>query len=150
MRSVFLSRIITGDDGTLGLLTAGDRTFWTMELPWRDNQRAMSCIPEGEYECHIRKSRKYGWVYHIRSVPDRSDILLHNGNVAGGKGYVTHSKGCILLGTKFGRLKTPSGVQRAVLLSKKATRQFRKHMGHQPFMLIVGGMSCLTRFSLAA
>ena len=71
----------------------------TLELPWLDNKRNISCIPEGEYECVRYKSAKRGIVYKVLSVEDRSDILIHIGNYAAGKRVDT--KGCILPGLGF-------------------------------------------------
>ena len=58
----------------------------TLELPWLDNKRNISCIPEGEYECVRYKSTKRGIVYKVLAVEDRSDILIHIGNYAAGSG----------------------------------------------------------------
>lgn len=69
-------------------------TCKTLELPWRDNQRMVSCIPEGEYMVHKRAGhalRKYTH-FHIQDVPNRTWILIHSGN------YVWHVQGCVLVG----------------------------------------------------
>ena len=64
----------------------------TLELPWKNNKRNISCIPEGTYEVKKRYSEKYKNHFHILNVPDRAYILIHSGN------YYTHTKGCILVG----------------------------------------------------
>jgi hypothetical protein len=81
----------------------------------------------------IRLSNKYGRVYWVRKVPNRTYILIHSGNYAGDKsqGYKTHVMGCILLGKKSGFL----GGQTAVLNSRIAVRQFVSHMEYEPFEL---------------
>lgn len=94
----------------------------SLELPWRDNARNISCIPAGTYRCTWHKSPRFGWTYWVRNVPDRSGILFHAGNWAGdtSHGYRTHSWGCILLGRRRGMLKG----QQAVLASRLAVRDF--------------------------
>ena len=45
---------------TLGQLDVGDLTLYTLELPDLDNQRRISCIPEGTYRVVTHNSRKFG------------------------------------------------------------------------------------------
>ena len=70
----------------------GDFTFKTLELPWKNNNRKVSCIPEGTYNCVKRYSSKYKDHIHILDVPGRDMILIHNAN------YVTQLLGCIAVG----------------------------------------------------
>lgn len=63
-----------------------------MELPDKQNQRRISRIPEGEYDCVKRYSEKYKDHFHILNVPNRSYILIHVGN------YNRNTKGCLLPG----------------------------------------------------
>ena len=69
----------------------------TLELAWRDNEKRVSCIPDGEYKCRVRLARESGsrdYVHLlVQDVPDRSYILFHRGN------YPSDSRGCILIGT---------------------------------------------------
>lgn len=73
---------------------AGDVQFQckTLELPWKENKRNISCIPEGVYTVGKRFSQKYGWHFHVKDVPGRSYILIHPGN------YHFQIRGCILVG----------------------------------------------------
>jgi len=140
MKDVFLVRTVTSDQGTEGFLTQLESEFFcrTLELPWRDNQRSISCIPAGEYIVRIRQSPKYGKIYWVTNVPDRNWILIHSGNVAGDvkKGFRTHVQGCILLGKKHGYLYD----QRAVLTSRPTVKSFMRTMNYESFKLtIVGG-----------
>jgi len=66
--------------------------FLTLELPWKDNQRRVSCIPIGEYTVVKRWSKKFGNHFHVLDVPNRDYILIHKGN------YHTDILGCILPG----------------------------------------------------
>ena len=133
METVNIFRLKRSDQGTEGLLVSGDYNCRTLELPWRNNQRQISCIPPGEYEVDIRLSNKYGRVYWVRRVPDRTYILIHSGNFAGDKSleFKSHVMGCILLGKRSGYL----GGQIAVLNSRITVRSFMEHMNYQSFKL---------------
>ena len=62
-------------------------SFMTLELAWRDNQRRISCIPEGKYELHPWQSAKFGKCLRV-TMPGgdatitggRTGILMHKGN----------------------------------------------------------------------
>lgn len=102
---------------TFGFIVAGDSSFHTLELPYRDNKKNQSCIPKGSYPCNYlprSASGKYRSVYHVRNVQDRSGILIHAGNVP------DQTKGCVLIGKRRGWL---AGVP-AVLNSRSALNDF--------------------------
>jgi hypothetical protein len=68
--------------------------FKTLELPWKDNQKNISCIPEGEYlvwKMHPNAKRKYQYFW-VQDVPGRDSILWHPGN------YTHQILGCTLPG----------------------------------------------------
>jgi hypothetical protein len=62
----------------------------SIELPWKDNQHGISCIPEGQYALGRRFSPKFGWHLEVKEVPNRSNILIHPANDA-----LHELKGCI-------------------------------------------------------
>lgn len=66
---------------------------YTLELPWKDNQRRVSCIPEGKYKAVKHRSPKFGNSVWIKDVPNRSEILIHPAN------YVRQLLGCIAVGS---------------------------------------------------
>jgi len=69
--------------GTNGLLLCGGRVLClTIELPWKENARLVSCIPEGRYTLRPRINRKFGRHLEVRGVPGRSLILIHPANDA--------------------------------------------------------------------
>lgn len=133
MEDVTIIRIRQSDQGTEGILISDDFKCFTLELPWKDNQPNISCIPTGEYQTTIRVSPHFGRVYWVTEVEGRSYILIHAGNWAGdiSKDYITNTYGCILLGQKRGIL---SG-QKAVLLSRPAIRKFMDKLQGQDFNL---------------
>lgn len=82
-------------DCTLGRLSVGGFQCFTLELPWLENQRGVSCVPRGKYKAFKRNSQKNGLVVEFRSVPDRSSIQIHSGN------YTRQIEGCILVGSSI-------------------------------------------------
>jgi len=70
------------------------RVAYTLELPWKENQRRVSCIPLGLYEVHEHQAPNYPKAksYWVQNVPNRSEILIHYGN------FHRDTKGCILVG----------------------------------------------------
>ena len=93
------------DTATLGSWYDGsDLVCKTIELPQRDNQRNISCIPEGLYfvtkEPPIAKKDPFGRKYRpythfrVHNVPDRGGILVHTAN------FVSQLRGCIAVGSR--------------------------------------------------
>ena len=54
----------------------------TIELPWKENLRRISCIPEGTYFVKKRFSPKFKWHIEIKNVKNRDLILFHPANNA--------------------------------------------------------------------
>ena len=78
-------------DGTNGLLAyAGKPVCQTIELPWRNNRRSVSCIPEGRYRLLRRMHYKHGDQLALSHVPGREAILIHPANFA-----LRELQGCI-------------------------------------------------------
>ncbi len=86
---------------------------YTGELPWRNNQQQVSCIPPGEYTVGPWNSKRFPNTYHIKNVTNREAVLIHTGNLCGdkSKGYLSHVRGCICVGERMGKIRE----QRAVL-----------------------------------
>lgn len=87
--------------GTRGVLAMPDGwACFTVELPWRGNKVALSCIPEGEYPLKLRRSHAVeratggeylsGW--EVTEVPGRTYIMIHPAN------YPPELEGCIAPG----------------------------------------------------
>jgi hypothetical protein len=140
MKQVTLTRFATRDSGTYGKLRCEDFVCFTAELPWRMNLKGISCIPAGKYQVRVIQSPKFGKVYNVQAVPNRSHILIHSGNFSGdtSKGFVSHVEGCILLGKRVGRLQNKYGkLQTAVMISKPTVTAFMEFMQNQEFTLTV-------------
>lgn len=71
----------------------------SIELPWLNNKRNVSCIPEGEYNAVKELHQTRGKVFRLPYVRGRTGILVHKGNYVAG--YVKDSEGCILPGNYF-------------------------------------------------
>ncbi|MBC7410134.1 MAG: hypothetical protein H7339_17260 [Arcicella sp.] len=85
-------------DGTNGRLECeGKFICWTIELPWKGNERRVSCIPEGEYFLNKRYSQKFQWHLEVIDVKNRKLILFHPANNA-----LRELNGCIAPVTKCG------------------------------------------------
>lgn len=128
---------MTGPQGTFGKLRVVEEDYecFTGELPWRDNRRSISCIPEGTYECNYLDrtySGKFKKVYHVTEVSGRTGILIHKGNYCGdeAQGFKSDIDGCILVGKELGRLDGQHAVRRSAaamddLLRALGTESFR-------------------------
>src|SRR5690349_18869896 len=55
-------------------------SFVTIELPWRNNQQGISCIPKGIYTVKKFMSLKHGLCFLIMDVPGRSMCEIHAAN----------------------------------------------------------------------
>lgn len=94
---IIIDRIYRSDctlgEGYLNLKTEDPTLcFKTLELPWLNNQKKISCIPEGIYSYQFYESPKFGKVILINNVPKRSMIEIHPGN------FTSDIQGCILPG----------------------------------------------------
>ena len=95
--NLLILRNTFSDESTIGELFLNGETFCdTLELPYRDNQKSVSCIPTGEYKVRLRLARESATRDYlhllVQEVKDRSHILFHRGNSA------KDTRGCILVG----------------------------------------------------
>lgn len=80
-----------GATGVNGILYLNEQQLcYTIELPWKNNQPQISCIPEGSYWISKRYSPRFEWHLHVQDVPERSMILIHPANHA-----MKELRGCI-------------------------------------------------------
>lgn len=78
----------TATNGSLFLM--GQELCKTIELPWKQNRKQISCIPEGIYSIRFRVSKKFSRHIELLQVPGRSLILIHPANHA-----LKELRGCI-------------------------------------------------------
>jgi len=96
-KTVYLLRRVSAPDRTLGMLLVCDELtiqarFATLEPPWKDNERNISCIPAGVYVIRPRTSPKFDDHLIVENVPGREYILCHRGNTP------EDTAGCVLVG----------------------------------------------------
>lgn len=71
------------EKGTNGaLFLQGKFLGFAIELPWKQNEKRVSCIPEGKYELVPRYSQKFKHHLLLKNVEKRSLILIHPANDA--------------------------------------------------------------------
>lgn len=108
-------RLESTPEATLGVLKIQSKMFCvTLERPDLNNQKNISCIPEGVYLCQQINSPRFGKTYEVLNVPDRTHILFHIGNT------IQNTTGCILLGQYVGKI----GSERAILNSSNTHKSF--------------------------
>ena len=57
--NLLLIRDTLNDVSTMGKLFLNGEEFCdTLELPWKQNQRSISCIPAGQYDARLRLPRE--------------------------------------------------------------------------------------------
>jgi len=84
-------------EGTNGKLECEGKLICnTIELPWKNNETKVSCIPEGKYFIRKRYSKKFQWHLEFIEVKNRSLILFHPANNA-----LKELNGCIAPVTKI-------------------------------------------------
>jgi hypothetical protein len=84
-------------EGTNGKLTCEGKLICnTIELPWKNNEKRVSCIPEGKYFLEKRYSTKLKRHIEVKNVANRSYILFHPANNA-----LQELNGCIAPVTKL-------------------------------------------------
>ena len=84
-------------DGTNGKLECEGKLICnTIELPWKNNETKVSCIPDGKYFIKKRYSRKFRWHLEVIDVKNRKLILFHSANNA-----LKELNGCIAPVTKI-------------------------------------------------
>lgn len=134
--TIVLNRVYR-HNGTHGDLVFPDGTVYdTLENSWEDNQRRISCVPEGIYPMRMRYSPivkrtsggefSEGW--EIADVPNRDYIMCHIGN------WTKDTAGCLLIGST----KAFDGNEPVVWGSSSAFRKFMAKMeAHDEWRLII-------------
>ena len=98
MKIITLNRIISSDEGVLGLLHINGKPISvTLERPWKDNMAWESCIPFGLYPLtRLERSKAFKYPHYLlEGVQDRTFIKIHVAN------YPSELHGCIGVGSYF-------------------------------------------------
>ena len=131
MINLLLIRDTFSKESTIGeLFINGERICDTLENPWQDNQRNISCIPEGEYPVRLRLARESASRDYlhllVQDVPNRDYILFHIGNKS------SDTRGCILVGLGSQQNVVNNSVLAMDLLIKEIL-----HLGGENINLII-------------
>jgi hypothetical protein len=131
MINLLLIRDTFSEKSTIGeLFLNGERMCDTLENPWQDNQRNISCIPEGVYPVRLRLPRESATRDYlhllVEDVENRSYILFHRGNSA------KDTSGCILVGLGTQQDVVHNSVLAMDLLIKEVI-----HLGAENINLII-------------
>lgn len=132
---LILTRI--SDDGlqTVGKLELFDQSgnlllaFDTLELPYKYNQRRVSCINQGVYIIRRHYSIRHGNCFALLNVQGRDNILIHTGN------FNKDTKGCILIGHGYKDLDNDN--EKDLLNSKVALNNLLRTMVPQTTITII-------------
>ena len=131
MINLLLIRDTFSKESTIGeLFINGERICDTLENSWQDNQRNISCIPEGVYPVRLRLPRESATRDYlhllVQEVPNRDWILFHRGNTA------KDTSGCILVGLGTQQDVVSNSVLAMDLLIKEVI-----HLGGENINLII-------------
>jgi len=139
MQKVFLYRKTDTGKETNGIIQFTTKEgvqsqCFTLELPWKNNQHDISCIPIGSYDCQWTFSPHLNrYTYEVLNVPNREGIRIHSGN------FVSDLLGCIALGTAESDLNRDGMID--IMNSRWAIETFENIMDKQPFTLIISHSS---------
>ena len=77
----FLIRDIWHPGSTLGQFVYEKfHICYSLELPWKNNERGVSCISEGEYDIMFMVHPKFGRCIYFPFVEGRSEVFMHVAN----------------------------------------------------------------------
>lgn len=129
-----LTRKTFTDKETLGEIVCYNGTneikFKTLELPWKNNKKDISCIPTGTYVCTWTRSFKFpNGTYEVKNVSGRSGIRIHVAN------YYTQIQGCIAIGTDIKDINNDRQID--TINSNIAFNTMNGFFGKKSFTLII-------------
>ena len=144
MKEVTLKRFSDDTKQSLGILSfiKDDGQLFvckTLELPWKNNQSNVSCIPAGSYSCKYTRSNRMStekrhdvFTYEVLSVPERGGIRIHSAN------FFSQLLGCIALGDAHQDINSDNEMD--VVHSGATITSFENLLEKQDFKLIVSGV----------
>lgn len=121
---------------TLGVMNVDNGGFVSksLELPWKNNQNNISCIPVGTYICKYTRSPRISKVkgedfftYEIMDVPNRGGVRIHSAN------YFHQLRGCIALGNAAKDMDMDGCND--ISHSGDTIKAFEKYMNYEDFEL---------------
>ena len=122
---VYMTRFAWLPSGVVGSIRWGDKSAYTLEPAWRDNEPYKSCIPDGVFRCRKFSGARWPDTYQICDVPGRSAILFHPAN------WPHELQGCIALGRDY----QINGKSPQLMQSRDITERFIDEMHALGFWL---------------
>lgn len=123
-------------EGTNGALFHDDQfVCFTIGLPWRCNERNVSCIPDGTYEITPFYSPQFKHHLRVLEVPNRNGILIHPANDA-----LTELRGCIAPVSQLTGIGKGLGSRRALDQLLMCVETFREE-GEPVFLTVCSEQS---------
>ena len=101
MFTAYINRLDESQVQTLGVMNVYRKlgllfSLKTLELPYLNNERNLSCIPTGSYNVKLTPSLRHGGLlYEVLDVPGRDGIRFDKAN------YFSELKGCIAVGLEY-------------------------------------------------
>lgn len=136
--NIKVTRERSADTGTPGVLHVSGIDWYcrTLELPWRNNEKGISCIIADTYRATVGDSPSlHRKVLRLEDRYGRTDVLVHNGNWAGdvSKGLETQVHGCTLVGSGYAEIENHKGApQLGIINSVKTLEAFLAAIGPGP------------------
>lgn len=94
----------------------------SIELPWLDNAKGVSCFAVGDYPLILERSDRFDKeLWEIKDTPGRSECKVHNAS------YVSQLEGCVAPGLSFADINKDGVID--VVNSKIALAEFHAAMG---------------------
>lgn len=126
-----LGGIISTSTPELGVFVAR-----SMELPWKNNENNISCIPPGIYTCKYTRSNRMSlekgydvFTYEIMNVPNRAGIRIHSAN------YFFQLKGCCAVGDANKDINLDGNLD--IIHSGDTVKRFVEYMNKEDFKLTI-------------
>lgn len=110
-----LVRVLDNGEATFGMMVGENKQplCLVLEKPWLNNEKKVSCIPEGEYDLVKDSTGKHKFL-KILNAPGRTDIEIHPAN------RVSELKGCLAPGFAWGSV--PNSIEYSVAACERLVR----------------------------
>lgn len=129
-----LTRTELNSDSTRGQIVLPDGTLlYSLELPWRDNHKDVSCIPPGVYQLIPYTSPKHDSTWYLENASlgvggasaERSYCEIHSAN------WTRQLEGCIALGLQNAPMFDPATgqIETAIEQSDLAINRIKNVLG---------------------
>ncbi len=118
---------LDGVAGDLHLDESGEVFCHSLELPWKNNEPNISCLPLGDYVCKVTYSPAFKKDLYLilEPFPHRDGFRIHAAN------RLTELRGCVAFGEKI------TQVDDSIFLatSAKWVTAVMEHFNNEPFLL---------------